>query len=283
MITAASSHGAGIDAQAFQALTDQLKVMTDSLIATQKDLAENKAVTLELRANNAKLAAKVNTLAEFKVDTSSCKSEGNQAQYDSNLSVIGDLTNALIAIETDDLQGLDGHIRSGIKTLMARNKLIRLVDRSEAGWAFAKEYETSHLASDDEDDRKIRRSETAAVTKVTHRKEGRSTRGGHRGRRGRGHPYAQNYSGYDYNNNNSQTPAWAAGSAQQAYENDYQHNSPNPYYAQHPQRQPYGQSGRGRRMGPCFECSGPHMVNACPELFRRSGDVQNRIEAQYRR
>ena len=44
-------------------------------------------------------------------------------------------------------------------------KRIRLVDKSEAGWAIVEEYKTDELASDTDDDRKIRRAEKAALEK----------------------------------------------------------------------------------------------------------------------
>ena len=45
------------------------------------------------------------------------------------------------------------------------NKLIGLAAKSEAGWAIVEEYQTDELASDTDDDRKIRRAEKAALEK----------------------------------------------------------------------------------------------------------------------
>ena len=39
------------------------------------------------------------------------------------------------------------------------------MDKSEAGWAIVEEYKTDELASDTDDDRKIRRAEKAALEK----------------------------------------------------------------------------------------------------------------------
>ncbi len=43
--------------------------------------------------------------------------------------------------------------------------MIKLTDRSEAGWLVVEEYESDELAEDSEDDKKIRRAEDKAARK----------------------------------------------------------------------------------------------------------------------
>ena len=57
------------------------------------------------------------------------------------------------------------NLKNCLEIIRKLNKLIRLADKSEAGWAIVEEYQTDELASDTDDDRKIRRAEKAALEK----------------------------------------------------------------------------------------------------------------------
>ena len=52
-----------------------------------------------------------------------------------------------------------------LKRLNSRQKLIRLVDSSEAGWRAVDEYVKNPLASDSEDEKKISKAQTRAERK----------------------------------------------------------------------------------------------------------------------
>ena len=101
-------------------------------------------------------------LAEPQIDF---KYKGNKRQYDVNTRVLSYIEHAETLINkgkiNQALESLD-EAKEGIKH---RNKLIRLADTSEAGWDMVDEYETKALASDSDDDRKIRRAETTALKK----------------------------------------------------------------------------------------------------------------------
>ena len=62
-------------------------------------------------------------------------------------------------------------LEKAIGRLEKRQKLIEIADRSKAGWKTVDEYLTDEIASDDEDDRKIRKAEKRALARVAEEKE----------------------------------------------------------------------------------------------------------------
>ena len=51
------------------------------------------------------------------------------------------------------------------KSLKRRQKIIKLPDKSEAGWLAVKEYQSEELASDSEDEKGIRKAQERALKK----------------------------------------------------------------------------------------------------------------------
>ena len=79
--------------------------------------------------------------------------EGNKTQYEFNRSVIGHMDRALASNNRDELQR---EINEGKKALVQRNKHILLAEKY--GWDTVKCYTAEPLASDSEDEKKIKRA-----------------------------------------------------------------------------------------------------------------------------
>ena len=71
-----------------------------------------------------------------------------------------------------------GRIKDTIRKLTKRNKLIKMADRSKAGWKIVEEYLTDDAASDDEDDRKIKKAEKRALQKMEEEREKKKKQSG---------------------------------------------------------------------------------------------------------
>ena len=70
---------------------------------------------------------------------------------------------------------LDDSLNAASKAIKRRNKLIRIADKSEAGWAAVEEYLSNEVAFGSEDGKKIRAAEQRALRK---KKNARCARSG---------------------------------------------------------------------------------------------------------
>ena len=102
-------------------------------------------------------------------DASELKFKGNRKQFELNAN----LSNIFKRIEEniDNLSEIRPLIEEGQQLIKKRQKLIKLADRSKDGWQVAQEYESDDLASNSEDEKRIRKAESAVEKK---RKEGKS-------------------------------------------------------------------------------------------------------------
>ena len=99
------------------------------------------------------------------------QSKGNQAQIDHQLKVL----EAFAAVDKlidgkkyDEAKEQIGTITEEVRKLI---KLIKLADKSEGGWATVAEYLTDELASDSDDEKRIKKAEAEAQKKRKKKKE----------------------------------------------------------------------------------------------------------------
>ena len=60
---------------------------------------------------------------------------------------------------------LDDSLNAASKAIKRRNKLIRIAEKTEAGWAAVDEYLSDEVASGSDDEKKIRAAEHRALRK----------------------------------------------------------------------------------------------------------------------
>ena len=93
------------------------------------------------------------------------KHKGNERNYLFNLGLAERIEESVSLVKDKDNDTAAKTLKNCLETVRKPNKLIRLVDKSEADWAIVDKYQTDELASDTDDDRKIRRAEKAALEK----------------------------------------------------------------------------------------------------------------------
>ena len=144
------------------------------------------------------------------------KHEGNKIQHKFNEEIVSELINLLKFVPLSESHVIQ-LISNLVEKVKGRNKLLRIADTSTGGWTTVREYESNIIASDSEDEKKIRQADARAVRIINDKS------------RSRAHPYKSS----------------AKPTAMEA--------APNPYYSSNYNRQDrlHFRAGNGRLCGTC--------------------------------
>ncbi|VDI17417.1 Hypothetical predicted protein [Mytilus galloprovincialis] len=172
------------------------------------------------------------------------KHEGNKIQYKFNEETITELNKVYSFVPRSETK-VSRIIIDLIDKVKGRNKLIRIADTSAGGWATVREYEANVIASDSEDEKKIRQAESRAM---------RSTKDKSR----RPNPYKT-----------TSRPAPVETAPNPYYSNQYQRQNPPPFRAGSGRREP-------SQHDMCHACKQfGHWRKNCPLVKRNQFNFNN--------
>lgn len=106
-----------------------------------------------------------------KLSDTQLKRLAHQNQYDFNTKIIDKLQNLKTMMRHPENKNANNVLADIVKTIEKRQKHIKIADRSPAGWNTVREYLSDDLASDSEDERKIKKAEKRALVKQDEKKE----------------------------------------------------------------------------------------------------------------
>ncbi|ESP03683.1 hypothetical protein LOTGIDRAFT_171215 [Lottia gigantea] len=118
----------------------------------------------EVQGNSLAVYSEVKKL---KLDTEHKWSKiGNKVQYTFNSEVSDSLTQTLWALQHSKTDYAKECLNETIEKLKQRNKLIKLTDTSEGGWETVRQYSANPIASDSDDESKIKKAVFRALQVV---------------------------------------------------------------------------------------------------------------------
>ena len=113
-------------------------------------------------------------------DTYSFKRRGNELQYRFNAEVADKVAAAATSIEKVETTSIRSKelldraardLREGNALLAHRQRIIKLANRSESGWAVVDEYEGDDLAEDSDDEKRMEKAENRAERKLAKKRK----------------------------------------------------------------------------------------------------------------
>ena len=103
--------------------------------------------------------------SEVQAESYVFKKKGNEQQFNFNRKVVRTSAAAVKSLESGNIGKAKEERSEGISLLSNRQKIIKLADKSEFGWATVQEYVCDDLADDEADATKIKKAEKRAATK----------------------------------------------------------------------------------------------------------------------
>ena len=97
------------------------------------------------------------------VDPYKFKRKGNEQQFLFNQKISLKTASAVNSLKRNKIEQAWEKLQEGMHLITKRQKLIKLADKSEHGWATVNEYLDDELASDEEDARKIKAEKSAKI------------------------------------------------------------------------------------------------------------------------
>lgn len=157
-------------------LLDKLsELVTNKLDGFQNQISETQRALSDVQVAKIELI----TTEKYKFNK-----KGNEEQHKVNSKVGQKMREAEASLRENMRDEALEKISQGMQILEHRQKLIKLADSSELGWRTVEEYETSNLADDSDDEKRMIKAENRAQRKAKMR-----SKGVNRGRPRRTHPY----------------------------------------------------------------------------------------------
>ena len=103
------------------------------------------------------------------------KKAGNEIQYLFNQELEGKIEDCIEFIEHENKVSATKSLKDCLQLIRKRQKLIKIADKSEFGWLAAREYDEDEIASNSDDDKRLKKAEKSAMTKYK-RKSQRNVR-----------------------------------------------------------------------------------------------------------
>ena len=99
------------------------------------------------------------------------KFEGNKDQFLFNAELQEHIEISSGLLKQADISGALEKLDTAQRSIHNRQKKIKLADKSEAGWLAVKEYEAEDLASNSEDEKRIKKAQASALRKKSKQRQ----------------------------------------------------------------------------------------------------------------
>ena len=99
------------------------------------------------------------------------KFEGNKDQFLFNAELQEHIEISSGLLKQADISGALEKLETAQRSIHNRQKKIKLADKSEAGWLAVKEYEAEDLASNSEDEKRIKKAQASALRKESKQRQ----------------------------------------------------------------------------------------------------------------